>query len=582
MNFSGLRAVSRYAQVLVLIFGPTLMAQANGNVSGSESAPKFSEQQIFTASLNARSVKMADLNGDGKPDMIVLNAGDQVSLDGGPPPIGNTVSVQLNTTVPGAAVPTFAEKQDFLTGSFPQSVVVADINGDGMPDLAVANADDGTVSVLLNTTVPGASTLSFAAQQTFAIGSGSFSLAVADINGDGWPDLIAANYSDGTVSVLLNTTASAAAVPGFTAQQIFATGSFPAGYPNFVTAADINSDGKPDLVVLNSAVSTVSVLLNTTAPGAATSSFAVEQDFATGDSWPTDNVAAADLDGDGRPDLVVTNWHDLTVSVLLNTTASGATTPSFLAQQTQFFPTGSTPLFVTAADLNNDGRSDLIVTTCDASSMASCPGNISVMLNNTVAGSAVLDFSVPQAFAAGEYPTSVTIADVNGDGMLDLVAVNSGSLANVTGSVSVLLNAAALDFSPLTSVPLSVEESSDTITVSGLDGASTISIHGGSYSINGGAYTTADGIVNNGDSVTVQLSSASTPSTTSTATLKIGNLSGAFSVTTVPTASNLNSTNTARSASDAGSGGGALSPWLLACLGLLAILRHRSGRSVTI
>ena len=106
-------------------------------------------------------------------------------------------------------------------------------------------------------------------------------MTAADVNGDGKPDLIVANYHSFTVSVLLNTTAPGAATASFAAQQTFATGT----YPHSVTAADLNGDGKPDLIVTNalySSSNTVSVLLNTTAPGATTASFAAQQTFATG------------------------------------------------------------------------------------------------------------------------------------------------------------------------------------------------------------------------------------------------------------------------------------------------------------
>src|SRR5208282_1977144 len=69
----------------------------------------------------------------------------------------------------------------------PTSVTTADVNGDGKPDLIVANEADNTVSVLLNTTAPGAATSSFARQQTFAVGSYPFSVTMADVNGDGKP-----------------------------------------------------------------------------------------------------------------------------------------------------------------------------------------------------------------------------------------------------------------------------------------------------------------------------------------------------------------------------------------------------------
>ncbi len=268
----------------------------------------------------------------------------------------------------GSFTPSFAAQQTFGTGNVPASVTMADVNGDGRPDLIVVNHSDDTVSVLLNTTTPGAATPSFAAQQTFATGSAPFSVTAADVNGDGRPDLIVANEGDGTVSVLLNTTAPGATTPSFATQQTFGTGAEPAS----VTAADVNGDGRPDLIVTNEFDGTVSVLLNTTKPGAATPSFAAQKTFGTG-SQPF-MVTAADVNGDGRPDLIVANNGSNTVSVLLNTTAPGATTPSFATQQTfPAGPTGSAPSSVTAADVNGDGKPDLIVATEE--------GTVSVLLN---------------------------------------------------------------------------------------------------------------------------------------------------------------------------------------------------------
>ena len=245
------------------------------------------------------------------------------------------MSVLLNTTAPGATTPSFAAQTTFATGTLPESVTAADLSGDGKPDLIVANGSSNTVSVLLNTTLPGATTPSFAAQQTFATGSAPVSVTAADLNGAGKPDLIVANLESNTVSVLLNTTAPGATTPSFAAQQTFATGSEPVP----VTAADLNGDGKPDLIVANAGSNTVSVLLNTTALAINSPAFAAQQTSAVGSAPVSGTVA--DLNGDGKPDLIVGNYSSSTVSVLLNTTAPGATTPSFAAPQT--FATGSEP-----------------------------------------------------------------------------------------------------------------------------------------------------------------------------------------------------------------------------------------------
>src|SRR5262249_7132154 len=231
--------------------------------------------------------------------------------------------------------PTFAAQQTFATGYSPRSVAVTDVNGAGRPAPLLANSNSGTASVLLNTTAPGATTPSFAAQQTFATGLNPYSVAAADVNGDGRPDLLVANRSSATASVLLNTTAPGATAASFAAQQTFATATSPFS----VAVGAVNGDGRPDLLAANNGSASVSVLLNTTAPGATTPAFATQQTFATGIA-PV-SVAVADVNGDGRPDLLVANYSSATVSVLLNTTPPGATAASLAAHPT--LPTATPP-----------------------------------------------------------------------------------------------------------------------------------------------------------------------------------------------------------------------------------------------
>lgn len=365
-------------------------------LSASATTPSFAAQQTFATGNGAWSTTTADLNGDGMPDLIVANATD-----------GN-VSVLMNTATAGATSPSYADQQTFTVGSGPSYVVAADVNGDGIPDLIVVNHDN-TVSVLINTTAPGAAIASFALQRAFPVGNTAQSVAVADINGDGRPDLIVTNYGDSTISVLLNTTAVGSTVASFADQQVFYT----VGGPYSVQTADLNGDGVPDIIVSEFDFGTVSVLLNTTPAGSSTVSFSAEQDFSTG-SFPA-SLAVVDMNSDGLPDLVTTNEGDNTISVLLNTTQVGDTQPSFADQQV--FAVGNAPEGIKAADMDGDGMPDLIV--------ANFSDNTVSVLSNTTAPGATTSSFTKETFAVGSQPTAVTVADENGDGKLDIVVANS-------------------------------------------------------------------------------------------------------------------------------------------------------------
>jgi hypothetical protein len=368
----------------------------------------FAPQQTLAVGNGPEGMVAADINGDGRPDLIVTNFDD------------NAVSVLLNTTPTGSGTASYSAQQTFAVGALPSAVAVADFNGDGRPDLAVVNNLDKTVSVLLNTTPAGSTTLSFATQKTFAVGTGPQAVAAADFNGDGRPDLVVSNLNANTVSVLLNTTPAGSATPSFAAQQTFAVGSAPWG----LAVADVNGDGRPDLAVANNADKTVSVLLDTTPAGSGTPTFAPQQTFAVG-GHPLE-VAVADFNGDGRPDLAVANFFDNTVSVLLNETPAGTGIPLFANQQT--FAVGTQPFGVAAADFNGDGRPDLAVTNQGGNS-------VSVLLNGTPAGASTLSFATQQTFAVGSGPSAVAAADFNGDGRPDLAVINQGDK-----TVSVLLD----------------------------------------------------------------------------------------------------------------------------------------------
>ncbi len=138
----------------------------------------------------------------------------------------------------------FAPEYQFATGAGPIAVALGDVNGDGKPDLALADYADNSVCVLLNTTAPSAAVPTFASKKTFTTGRGPTSVVLSDLNGDGKLDLVVNNFRDKTVSVLLNTTEVGASAPTFAPQQ-----AIPIAHLPFNTVvADVNGDGKPDLI----------------------------------------------------------------------------------------------------------------------------------------------------------------------------------------------------------------------------------------------------------------------------------------------------------------------------------------------
>jgi hypothetical protein len=308
----------------------------------------------------------------------------------------NTVSVLANR-----GDGSFKAKRDYATGPGPLSVAFGDLNGDGKPELATANVSGNSISVFANR-----GDGSFQSKLEYATGSGPFSVAIGDLNGDGKPDLATANANygrAGTVSVLLNRGDGS-----FGAKVDYATGHFPVS----IAIGDLNGDGKPELVTANGDANSVSVLLNR-----GDGSFQAKLDYAAG--LQPGSVAIGDLNGDGKPELATANGGSNSVSVLLNT-GDGSFQPNL------DYPTG-TPVSVAIGDLNGDGKPDLATANIGANSIS--------LLLNSGDGS----FQAKRDYATARGPDSVAIGDLNGDGKPELVTANADA-----NSVSVLANATGL------------------------------------------------------------------------------------------------------------------------------------------
>jgi hypothetical protein len=339
------------------------------------------------------SVAVGDFNGDGTPDLAVAN-------------VVNNVSVLL-----GNGDGSFGPATGYHAGDSPQSLTVGDLRGDGILDLVVANSGanqgtQGSVSVLL-----GNGDGSFEPAVNYVAGSHPFAVAVGDFNGDGIPDLAVANSAIGGVSVLLgNGDGSFQPAVHYAASGLA---------PWSVAVGDFNGDGISDLVVANAYSNDVSVLL-----GNGDGSFQPAVNYAVG-SQPR-SVAVGDFNGDGVLDLAVANSafgqaDTPSVSVLL-----GNGDGTFHTTANYAFENGS--LSVAAGDFNGDGVLDLAVTNLVYPETDS--NTVSVLLGN---GDGTFQPSL--TYAAGHTPDAVAVGDFNGDGSPDLVVTNHYDRA-----VSILLN----------------------------------------------------------------------------------------------------------------------------------------------
>jgi hypothetical protein len=377
---------------------------------------------------NATSIAVADVNGDGHPDLLVTSAASESNGDG-------SVSVLL-----GSGDGTFQPAVIYDSGGEnTSSVAIADVNGDGLLDLILASecpaggchyGSEGVVGVLF-----GNGDGSFQPAITYDSGGQlAVSVAVADLNGDGKPDIAVANRNSNMVNILLNKGDGT-----FRRLSEFGLGycgyGLLCGAPDFVVLADMNGDGRPDLVMGLSAYffSAVEVQF-----GRGDGTFYLGPGYYAGGGGST-AVAVGDVNGDGIPDLLVansgcqlevTNCGQNTIGVLLGTPL-GTYQPVVVYNSGASYPTS-----IAVADVNGDGKLDLLI--ANTSGGTGEDGSIAVLLGN---GDGT--FQPPLLYdSAGDHPSSLAVADVNGDGRPDVLVANLEGAGGPTyeGSVGVLLN----------------------------------------------------------------------------------------------------------------------------------------------
>jgi Flp pilus assembly secretin CpaC len=318
-----------------------------------------------TAPAIAPSIASAVLTTSGFHDLLVTD------------PVANTVQVLLSN-----GDDTFKEAtgSPINVGQEPSSIVVGDFNADGNQDFAVTNFKDNTFSVFLGN---GDGTFKQATGSPFPLpttATGPIAMTSSDFNSDGNLDLAIVNQTTNNVTVLLgNGNATFSLATG----SPFAVGKSPVA----IASADLNADAHPDLVVVNQTDNTISVLLGN---GDGTFTSALNSPLATGQA-PT-AVAIADFNGDGVPDLAVTDPQTDSVSVYLGL-GQGLFAPAFE------LPVGTNPTAILAASLSGATLPDVAITD-DPSGTA---GQVTVILSPASLFSNLSGSVAQQPYPGAEY-----------------------------------------------------------------------------------------------------------------------------------------------------------------------------------
>lgn len=249
--------------------------------------------------VNAGVVAVKDLDGDGRQDIIVAD------LD--------SIYLVRNTSTPGSL--SFESPVSYPAGPNTQGIFIGDLNGDDKPDITVANSGGGSIpssiSIFKNNSVAGESfSSSSLTKKSYTTGANkqTYALVMGDVDGDGKMDIAYANAGDNTVFILRNT--GMADSISFVASGVFAAGN----YARTICLHDMDGDGRPDMLVGAFYTGAISVFKNKSTAG--TISFSPKFDYSVNDELTS--ICITDIDGDGKPDIAGSNYGGDALSLFRN------------------------------------------------------------------------------------------------------------------------------------------------------------------------------------------------------------------------------------------------------------------------
>jgi hypothetical protein len=347
---------------IAVVGGIGVAIYRNTHSSGTISTSSFAPKVEFATQYGCNKVRLGDLDGDGKIDMALTSSNNRLYIFRNTSTVGSiSFAARIDITTPG--------DPQVGTGQ-PYGLALGDLDGDGMKEVVIANTNpvmgyDGTVSIYHNTSTIGS--ISLANPVTLDALEYAWDVAISDVDVDGKPDVVITETRTYIrVSVFRNI--SSVGSIAMENRVDYLTYPSPNQYtPRTVVPADIDGDSKPDFVIGNFESSSISILRNTSTPGTIdANSFTEPVVFNIRGSVGSDtyihHIAAADLDNDGKKEVIAVKDPHYLMTVLPNTATVGEINSSTFAPMQDYF-TGctSSPTAVAAADFDSDGLGEVVV-----------------------------------------------------------------------------------------------------------------------------------------------------------------------------------------------------------------------------